>query len=78
MSEHAVSPVTSAHITPRTIKVTLKENVDLQTISNIVATIGGRYGCRTCGLLGFDLQLSGDPGDFSEVAGLPGVKSVGV
>jgi hypothetical protein len=79
MSEHAINPTTGVQISPRTtIKVHLKGNVDLPAISNIIAGIGGRYGCRTCGLMGFDLQLSGDPGDFTEFASLPGVKSVGV
>ncbi len=64
---------------PRTtIRVNLSQNVDVEKISAIVATIGGRYGCRTCGLLGFDLQLAGDPGDLSQVEKLPGVASVGV
>jgi hypothetical protein len=79
MAENTVTATTGAHVFPRTtIRVNLKEKVDLEAINNIVATIGGRYGCRACGLLGFDLQLSGDPGDFSEVASLPGVKSIGV
>jgi hypothetical protein len=64
---------------PRTtIKVHLKDNVNVEAISNIVASIGGRYGCRTCGLLGFDLHLAGDPGDLSEIKALPGVKSFGL
>jgi len=64
---------------PRTtVRVHLAPNVSLESINNIVATIGGRYGCRTCGLLGFDLQLVGDPGDLSEVEKLPGVASVGL
>jgi len=62
---------------PRTtVRVNLKDNVNVDAISAIVASIGGRYGCRTCGLLGFDLQLVGDPGDLSEIKALPGVKSV--
>jgi hypothetical protein len=78
MAEHATSVTAGVQVLPRTtIKVNLKNNVDLPALSNIIAGIGGRYGCRTCGLLGFDLQLSGDPGDFSEVASLPGVKSIG-
>jgi hypothetical protein len=72
-----VTPV--AHPSPRTtIKVNLKGSVDLPTITKIIGTIGGRYGCITCGLLGFDLQLAGDPGDFSEVSKLPGVQSVSI
>ncbi len=65
--------------TPRhSIRVHLTENVDLEKITAIVSAIGGRYGCRTCGLLGFDLQLAGDPGDLSQFSKLPGVASIGV
>lgn len=75
MSEHA----TLLPVVPRTtVKVSLKENVTLEQLTKIVAGIGGRYGCRTCGLMGIDLQLAGDPGDFTEIAGFEGVKSVGV
>jgi hypothetical protein len=64
---------------PRTtIHVGLAPNVDVEKITAIVTAIGGRYGCRTCGLLGFDLRLAGDPGDFSHIEKLPGVASVGV
>ena len=61
-----------------TIRVHLQQNVDIEKISAIVAAIGGRYGCRTCGLLGFDLQLAGDPGDLTQIEKLPGVASVGL
>ena len=61
-----------------TVRVNLAPNVDVEKITAIVAAIGGRYGCRTCGLLGFDLQLAGDPGDFSQIEKLPGVASVGL
>lgn len=60
-----------------TIRVNLAKTVDLTQLNTIIASIGGRYGCRTCGLLGFDLELQGDPGEFSETASLPGVQSVG-
>jgi hypothetical protein len=56
--------------------VNLAKTVDLVQLNTIIGSIGGRYGCRTCGLLGFDLELQGDPGDFSDVAALPGVQSV--
>ncbi|HEX4322849.1 MAG TPA: hypothetical protein VHZ52_18185 [Acidobacteriaceae bacterium] len=72
-----MADVTAAHVSPRTtVKVTLKGAVDVEAIHKIVATIGGIYGCRTCGLLGFDLHLAGDPGDFGGLKGLPGVGSV--
>jgi hypothetical protein len=73
MSEHAT---TVAKSSPRAaVKVILKDNVSLDQLTKIISGIGGRYGCRTCGLMGVDLQLSGDPGDVPEVASLPGVKS---
>jgi hypothetical protein len=59
-----------------TIRVNLKENVTVDAISEIVSIIGGRYGCRTCGLMGVDLHLSGDPGDLAQVRELAGVHSV--
>ncbi len=61
-----------------TVRVNLAPNVDVEKITAIVAAIGGRYGCRTCGLLGFDLQLAGYPGDYSQIEKLPGVASVGL
>ena len=60
-----------------TVRVNLAKTVDLAQLNNIIGSITGRMGCRTCGLLGFDLQLQGDPGDFSEIGSLPGVRSVG-
>lgn len=64
--------------TPRpTINVNLAKSIELPQINNVIGSIVGRMGCRTCGLLGFDLRLQGDPGEFSETANLPGVKSVG-
>jgi hypothetical protein len=72
-----MADITAAHVSPRTtVKVNLKGPVDVEAINKIVATIGGIYGCRTCGLLGFDLHLAGDPGDFGGLKGLPGVGSV--
>lgn len=59
-----------------TVRVNLAKNVDLAQLNTIIGTIGGRYGCRTCGLLGFDLELAGDPEEFGEAASLPGVQSV--
>lgn len=77
MSPNELASKNGAAVASRTtIRVNLAEKIDLEKITTIVATIGGRYGCRTCGLLGFDLQLAGDPGDLSEVKSLPGVSSV--
>lgn len=61
-----------------TVRVNLAKSVDLAQLNTIIGSIGGRYGCRTCGLLGFDLTLSGDPEEFGEAGSLPGVQSVRV
>ena len=59
-----------------TVQVHLKENVTVEALSQIISMIGGRYGCRTCGLMGIDLHLTGDTGDPYELAKVAGVKSV--
>ena len=77
MSQNELISKNGAAVASRTtIRVNLSEKVDLDKITAIIGTIGGRYGCRTCGLLGFDLQLAGDPGDLSEIKSIPGVNSV--
>jgi hypothetical protein len=59
MSEHVENAILGA---PRpTITVSLKKSPNLEAISSIIASIGGRFGCRTCGLLGVDVVLKGDP-----------------
>jgi hypothetical protein len=59
------------------IHVTVKENVSLEQLQAIVASIVGHSGCRTCGILGIDLRLSGEPVEATQIAKLPGVQSVG-
>jgi hypothetical protein len=77
MSESRVSTNQGTRISPRaSINVHLASNANLETISNIVNSIGGRYGCTTCGLAGIDLRLSGDPVEFEEFSKVSGVKSV--
>lgn len=78
MSEHQEFTHLNLNKTaPRsTINVHLRESVDVDVISKIVATIGNYYGCRACGLLGIDLRLTGDPVEFKELANLPGVRSI--
>jgi hypothetical protein len=62
---------------PRTtVRVNLQSDVNVESLNEIISTITGRYGCRTCGLMGIDLYLSGDPGDLSQIQGLSGVQSV--
>ena len=59
-----------------TIHVRVTENVTLDNLQQIVAHIVGMTGCRTCGIMGIDLRLSGDPVELQRVAKLPGVKTV--
>lgn len=58
-----------------TVHIKVKEDVSLEHLQSIVATIAGLSGCRTCGILGVDLRLSGDPAELSQIAKLPGVQS---
>ena len=72
MSEHAFP---GAPVSQRTnVKVNLSKDVSIESLSHLISVIGGRYGCRTCGLMGIDLHLAGDPGDPTELASLPGVR----
>jgi hypothetical protein len=61
--------------THTTVNVHLQPKVTVEAISNIISTIGGRYGCRTCGLMGVDLHLTGDAGDPYELANVAGIKN---
>ena len=58
------------------VNVRLTENVTLEHLQGIIANIAGMCGCRTCGIMGVDLRLSGDPVETQQLASLPGVKSV--
>lgn len=58
-----------------TVNVRVNENVTLENLHNIVNHIVGMTGCRTCGLLGVDLILGGDPAELQQVNKLPGVQS---
>jgi hypothetical protein len=59
-----------------TVHIQVTPNVTLEHLNSIVSTIGGLCGCRTCGILGIDLRISGDPVESQQIASLPGVKSV--
>ena len=59
-----------------TVSIRVAENVTLEHLHGIISTIGGLAGCRTCGIMGVDLRLSGDPVETQQLASLPGVKSV--
>jgi hypothetical protein len=57
------------------VHIRVAENVTLENLHTIVDRIVGMSGCRTCGLLGIDLHLSGDPVELQEITKLPGVSS---
>ena len=58
------------------VHIRVAENVSLEHLQSILAHIVGMSGCRTCGIMGIDLRLSGDPVESQQIANLPGVKSV--
>jgi hypothetical protein len=58
------------------VHVRVSQTVTLENLQSIVAHIAGMTGCRTCGLLGVDLRLSGDPAELQQVAKLAGVQTV--
>jgi len=58
------------------VHIRVAEKVTLDHLHSLIDQIAGMAGCRTCGLLGIDLRLSGDPVETPQIAKLPGVKSV--
>ena len=61
---------------PRRISIKVTEAVTVEQLHSLVSNIVGRTGCRTCGLLGVTLELSGDPAEVNALEKMPGVKSV--
>lgn len=59
------------------VHITVRENISLEQLQGIIGTLVGLSGCRTCGILGIDLRLSGEPVEANQIAKLPGVQSVG-
>lgn len=59
-----------------TVHIKVREDVKLEDLNRIVSAVAGMTGCRTCGILGLDLRLSGDPVEARQIESLPGVKSV--
>jgi hypothetical protein len=57
------------------VKIRVKEHVSLEQLHGLIDNIVGKCGCETCGLLGIDLRLSGDPVEVEQITKLPGVKS---
>jgi hypothetical protein len=60
--------------THTTVNVHVQPKVTVEALTHIISTIGGKYGCRTCGLMGVDLHLTGDAGDPYELANVEGIK----
>ena len=58
-----------------TVHVRVAEKVTLDHLHAIIDQITNLSGCRACGLLGFELRLSGDPVEAVDILKLPGVKS---
>ena len=58
------------------ISVRVAHDVTVDQLKQLITVIGGRTGCRTCGLGGVTLELSGDPLERKELLNLPGVNSV--
>ncbi len=58
------------------VHIQVTENVTLENLQALLTHITGMTGCRTCGLLGVDLRLTGDPVEAKQIASLPGVKAV--
>ncbi len=58
------------------LRIRVAENVTLDQLHALITHVAGRTGCRTCGIMGIDLRLTGDPVESHEIEKLPGVKSV--
>lgn len=59
------------------VHIKVAENVSLEHLQGMIVKVVGMTGCRTCGIMGVDLRLSGDPVEAQDLSKLPGVKSVG-
>jgi hypothetical protein len=58
------------------VRIRVTEDVTLENLNEIVARVSAMAGCRTCGIMGVDLHLSGDPIELQQISRLSGVKSV--
>jgi hypothetical protein len=61
------------------VSVVVDSEVNLDQVGELVGRIGGLVGCRTCGLIGIDLRITGgDPAELKQLglAELAGVRSV--
>jgi microsomal dipeptidase-like Zn-dependent dipeptidase len=57
------------------VKVRVKQDVSLDQLHSLIDQIAGMSGCRTCGIMGVDFRLSGDPAELEQIAKLPAVTS---
>lgn len=58
------------------VRARVTKSVTIPTIMQLVEHVGGLAGCRTCGLMGIDLQITGEPVESPQMPTLPGVTSV--
>jgi len=58
------------------VQIHVSQDVTLENLQAIIARIVGMTGCPHCGILGIDLQLTGDPVELQQLAKLPGVQTV--
>jgi hypothetical protein len=57
------------------LNIRVKQDVSLEQLHGLIDHIAGMSGCRTCGIMGVDLRLSGDPVELEQITKLPAVKS---
>jgi hypothetical protein len=60
------------------VKVRVKQDVNLEQLHSLIDHIAGMTGCRTCGIMGVDVRLSGDPAELEQIANLPAVRSASI
>jgi hypothetical protein len=67
-----------------TVRIQVKNGIQVQDLVAIIERIGGPSGCRTCGLGGFDVHFAVDPGpelalnkELQGAAGFEGVVITG-
>ena len=57
------------------LNIRVKQDVSLEQLHGLIDHIAGMSGCRTCGIMGVDLRLRGDPVELEKITKLPAVKS---
>jgi hypothetical protein len=62
---------------PRTLTFAVERNITSKNIQALLERVYGMAGCRTCGLLGFDIRLHVvDPAIRTEFKGIDGLADV--